>query len=74
MTKEIKLLSSEEAAKALGITRQGLAHLVKQGYIKPAEDIKISTPGTIRLVSKYKFFTEESVYEYLESGKRRTRR
>ncbi len=64
MEKEIKLLSSEEAAKVLGITRQGLAHLVKKGHIKPAEDIQIVRPGTIKLVSKYKFFTEESIYAY----------
>ena len=52
---KIKLLTTEEAAKILGITRQGLAHLVKKGSVKPVDNI----------VSKYKFFTEDSLYEYL---------
>lgn len=68
MGKEIKLLSSEEAAKVLGITRQGLAYLVKQGQIKPTEVLDIQNPGKIKIMSKYKFFTEESLYEYLKEG------
>lgn len=55
MEKKIKLYTSEEAAKRFGITRQGLAYLVKEGKVKPAENI----------VSKYKFFSEEEIYRYL---------
>jgi len=55
MEKKIKLYSSEEAAKRLGITRQGLAYLVKEGKIKPAENVE----------STYKFFTEEEIYRYI---------
>lgn len=53
--KKIKLFSTEETAKRLGITRQGLDYLVKQGRIKPVENIE----------SKYKFFAEEEIYRYL---------
>jgi len=55
MEKAIKLYTSEEAAKKIGITRQGLAYLVKEGRIKPADNIE----------SKYKFFSEEEIYKYL---------
>lgn len=53
--KKLELFTSEEAAKRLGITRQGLAYLVKEGKIKPEDYI----------VSKYKFFSEEELYRYL---------
>jgi predicted site-specific integrase-resolvase len=55
MEKKVKLFTSEEAAKRIGITRQGLAYLVKEGKIKPVEHIE----------SKYKFFSEEEIYRYL---------
>ena len=55
MDKKIKLYTSEEAAKKLGITRQGLAYLVKEGKIKPEDSIE----------SKYKFFSEDEIYKYL---------
>jgi len=55
MGKKTKLFTSEEAAKRLGITRQGLAYLVKEGRIKPVDNIE----------SKYKFFSEEEIYRYL---------
>jgi DNA-binding transcriptional MerR regulator len=55
MDKKTKLYTSEEAAKKLGITRQGLAYLVKEGRIKPVDNIE----------SKYKFFSEEELYRYL---------
>lgn len=55
MDKKVKLYTSEEAAKRLGMTRQGLAYLVKEGKIKPVENIE----------SKYKFFSEEEIYKYL---------
>lgn len=52
---KIKLYTSEEAAKRIGITRQGLAYLVKEGKIKPEDNIE----------STYKFFSEETIYKYL---------
>jgi predicted site-specific integrase-resolvase len=50
------LLTTEEASKIIGITRQGFAYLVKQGRIKPVDNIK----------SKYKFFDEAEIYRYLK--------
>lgn len=55
MENKTKVYTSEEAAKRLGITRQGLAYLVKEGRIKPVENIE----------SKYKFFSEEAINRYL---------
>jgi|GEM_PF-6927217 len=55
MDKKIKLFTSEEAAKRIGITRQGLAYLVKKGEIRPQENIE----------SKYSFFSEDEIYRYL---------
>ena len=55
MNTKTKLFTSEEAAKRIGITRQGLAYLVKAGVIKPEENIE----------SKYKFFSEEAITRYL---------
>ncbi|MEI6831321.1 MAG: helix-turn-helix domain-containing protein [Candidatus Omnitrophota bacterium] len=55
MENKTKLYTTEEAAKRLSITRQGLAYLVKEGKIKPVEHIE----------SKYKFFSEEEIYKYL---------
>ena len=55
MDKKIKLFTTEEAAKRIGITRQGLAYLVKEGKIKPEDNIE----------SKYSFFSEDEIYRYL---------
>ncbi len=55
MENEITLLTTEEAAKRIGITRQGLSYLVKQGKIRPMKNIK----------GKYQFFNEEEIYKYL---------
>lgn len=50
----INLLSSQEAANVLHVTRQAIFYLVKKGILKPAENI----------ISKHKFFIEEDVYKY----------
>ena len=55
MDKERILITTEEAAKLLGITRQGVAYLVAHGKLRPAANIK----------SRFKFFYEEEVYRYL---------
>ena len=47
-------VAAAEAAKRLGITRQGLSYLVKKGEIRPQENIE----------SKYKFFNEEAIRTY----------
>ncbi len=54
MNKPLTLLTSQEAAKRLNITRQGLAYRVKAGLIRPVKNIK----------GKYKFFDEEEIYRY----------
>lgn len=51
MKKSIILFSTEETAKMLGITRQGLAYRIKKGKIKPVNFIK----------SKYKFFEKKEI-------------
>jgi len=53
MKKSITLFSTEETAKILGITRQGLAYRVKTGKIKPVDFVK----------SKYKFFEKKDINE-----------
>ena len=58
MDKETTLFSTEETAKRLAITRQGLDYLVKTGKIKPVPNIK----------SKYKFFDQESIDRYRTQG------
>jgi DNA-binding transcriptional MerR regulator len=52
MNGELRFLTSEEAAKMLGITRQALSYRVKKKKIKPADNVKC----------KYKLFTEEEVH------------
>jgi len=54
MDKQTVILTTEQAAKILGITRQGFAYLVGKGRIKPIENIK----------GKYKFFDKEEIYRY----------
>lgn len=49
-----QILSTEEAAKIIGITRQGVSYLIKAGKLKPVDYIK----------SKHHFLTEEEIYQY----------
>jgi len=49
-----KLLTAKEVARMLGKTPQGIHWLVKEGRLRPES-----------IAGKYKFFTQESVDEYI---------
>jgi DNA-binding transcriptional MerR regulator len=49
-----KLLTVKEVAKMLNKTPQGIHWLIKEGRLKPES-----------IAGKYKFFTQESVDEYI---------
>lgn len=51
------IYTSAEASKKMGITRQALHYLVKQGIVKPVNYI----------IGKNKFYTEGEINKYLES-------
>jgi len=50
-----KLLTVKEVAKMLNKTPQGIHWLIKEGRLKPES-----------IAGKYKFFTQESVDEYIK--------
>lgn len=52
---EKKLLTVKEVAKMLNKTPQGIHWLIKEGRIKPES-----------VAGKYKFFSQESVDEYIK--------
>ena len=51
---EKRLLTVKEVAKILGKTPQGIHWLIKEGRLKPES-----------IAGKYKFFTKESVDDYI---------
>jgi len=57
--KEKRLFTVKEVAKMLNKTPQGIHWLIKEGRLKPES-----------IAGKYKFFTQESIDEYLRKYKK----
>jgi DNA-binding transcriptional MerR regulator len=53
---EKRLLTVKEVAKMLNKTPQGIHWLIKEGRLKPES-----------IAGKYKFFTQESIDEYIRN-------
>lgn len=54
--REKKLLTVKEVAKMLNKTPQGIHWLIQEGRLKPES-----------IAGKYKFFTQESIDDYIRS-------
>lgn len=57
--KEKRLFTVKEVAKMLNKTPQGIHWLIKEGRLKPES-----------IAGKYKFFTQESIDDYLRKYKK----